>query len=196
MWWAAMWECSFIPMLGITILSYQASVWLHSESRTHSTADLQYTRVVLTHKTVSCQKKNETKHTMWSKCNLWQEPIRDGLIIYFDDFCAVTGPQSHPSLLTCDWMFLPNQTNPFVLCVFLLLFLFPTHLFTFISLIISLWLDPAYPPSLHTSSSYSSSSSLGSRLLLLSQGLQQESHGCPLQTNALQLVLQLVLQAA
>lgn len=42
----------------------------------------------------------------------------------------------------------------------------------------------------------SSSPALRPRLLLLAQSLQQESHGGPPQANALQLVLQLVLQAA
>lgn len=38
--------------------------------------------------------------------------------------------------------------------------------------------------------------SLRSGFLFLSQRLQQESHGCPLQADALQFVLQLVLQAS
>lgn len=41
----------------------------------------------------------------------------------------------------------------------------------------------------------SSSASLGSCFLFLSQGLQQETHWSPLQADALQFVLQLVLQA-
>lgn len=70
------------------------------------------------------------------------------------------------------------------------------HLSTFIFSLVGSHGIPHTPPPPPPLSHSPSTSSLRAGLLLLAQGLQQETHGRPLQTNALQFVLHLVLQAA
>lgn len=74
------------------------------------------------------------------------------------------------------------------------LFILSSPYITTISPSTSLLWNPTPPPDPSTPCYISFS--LRSSFLFLSQCLQQESHGCPLQTDTLQFVLQLVLQVS
>ena len=139
----------------------------------------------------SCQNKwNNTMNSQW-KCKFWQETVRDTLnvlmtipVVFLLDHRVglilhcwiIIWSLNNPPPLLFHLLFFSNAFLLVILSAYVLplLFHFPTHFLTSISLFIPLRLHPTCPPphtSSYFSSSSSSSSSLGSSFLFLSQGL-------------------------